>query len=146
MEFETQAQKACYEKVSRWIKDLFGVGAIYRDDIPVIGIIVGSALAQVGISAWGEIDTTITTRAYLVTEVEITPDLASFLLHENERMRFGAFGLDKEDDIFFEHTIMGSNTNREELKSSIMAVILTADSYDDKIVEQWGGQRMLENS
>lgn len=146
MDFETQAQKECYEKVSQWIKDLFGVRAICREDIPVIGIMVGSALAQVGISAWGDEDTTITTRAYLVTEVEITPDLASFLLHENERMRFGAFGLDQEDAIFFEHSILGSRTDQEELKSSVMAVILTADSYDDKIVEQWGGQRMLENS
>lgn len=146
MEFVSQLQKETYEKILPWVKELFGTFAIVREDVPVVGVMVGSALAQVGISPWGDDDTTITTRAYLVTDVEITPDLMSFLLHENDRMRFGGFGLDRDNDIFFEHTIVGSRCDKEELRSSILAVALTSDQYDDKIVERWGGRRMTDKA
>ncbi|HOD05119.1 MAG TPA: YbjN domain-containing protein, partial [Anaerolineaceae bacterium] len=91
-----------------------------------------------------EDDATITTRAYVVTGVELTPDLMHFLLRENDRMRFGAFGVDQDNDIFFEHTIVGSTCDMEELKSSVLAVVYTADQYDDQIIQKWGGQRAVD--
>lgn len=146
MEFKSQAQQACYERIAPWVKEVFGAFASEREDVPVFGVMVGSVLAQVGVSPWGTDDATITTRAYLVTDVELSPDLLMYLLRENDRMRFGAFGVDPDGDIFFEHAIVGSSVDKAELKSSVMAVAITADQYDDKIVERWGGQRMLERS
>ncbi len=144
MEFQSDAQKLCYEKIAPWVKEIFGSFAMPRTDAPIFAVMVGSALAQVMVSPWGKDDATITTRSYVVTGAEITPDLMHFLLRENDIMRFGAFGLDKDDDIFFEHTIAGSTADMEEIKASVMAVIVTADQYDDKIIQQWGGQRALD--
>ncbi|MCS6860786.1 MAG: YbjN domain-containing protein [Abditibacteriales bacterium] len=144
MEFETQAQRACYEKVLPWMKELFGEFAIARDDIPAIGVFVGSAVAQVVVYPWGDDDAVLCTRAYVVTGAELTPDLMYFLLRENADMRFGAFGVDSDDDIFFEHTIVGSTCDKNELKASVMTVVMIADHYDDQIVARWGGQRALE--
>jgi hypothetical protein len=62
------------------------------------------------------------------------------LLMENGTLRFGAFGIDSEKDIFFEHTIVGSTCDKEELRASVMAVVTNSDDYDDKIVAKWGGQ------
>lgn len=53
---------------------------------------------------------------------------------------FGEFGLDPEKDIFFEHTIVGSTCDKEELRASIMASVMNSDDYDDKIEAKWGGQ------
>lgn len=144
MEFLSQAQKECYEKVAGWMKELFGSLSMAREDAPVFGVVIGSALAQVGVSPWGEDNATITTRAYLVTDVELSSDLMLFLLQENERMRFGAFGIDQGNDIFFEHTILGATADITELRSSVLAVVYTADQYDDNIIDRWGGTRMLE--
>lgn len=144
MDFQSQAQKDCYLTIAPWMKELFGSFVAPREDIPFFAVAAGTAMAQVGVYPWGEDDATITTRAYVVTDVELTPDLLKFLLSENDRMRFGAFGIDSEQDIFFEHTILGSTVEKDELKSSVMAVIITADAFDDKIVERWGGQRMGE--
>lgn len=144
MNFQTQAQQACFEKITPWMEELFGALCKTREDIPVFGVLAGSVLAQVGVSAWGENDATVTTRAYLVTDVELTPDLLLFLLQENDRMRFGAFGIDSENDIFFEHTILGSSLDQAELQSSVLAVAATADQYDERIIERWGGTRLLE--
>jgi hypothetical protein len=123
---------------------LFGEFAVARDDVPAIGVVVGSAVAQAIVFPWGEDDATICTRAYVVTGAELTPDLMRYLLRENADMRFGAFGVDDDGDILFEHTIVGSTCDKEELKASVMAVVMTADRYDDQIVARWGGQRALD--
>ncbi len=144
MEFETEAQKACYEKVGPWVRELFGKSASRRDDRPVIRILQGSAYAQVGVFAWGDSDAIITTRAYVVSGAMLTPEMMYYLLRENEGMPFGAFGVDKDGDILFEHSIVGSTCDKKELEASVIAVLRTADEYDDQIVERWGGQRALD--
>ncbi len=144
MEFKTPTQKTTYEKIVPWMKELFGTFAQVRADVPVMGVMVGSALAQVSVFPWGDHDATITVRAYVVTGAELTPDLAHYLLRKNADMRFGAFGVDDDGDILFEHTIVGSTCDKEELRSSVMAVALTADQFDDEIVARWGGQRALD--
>ena len=67
-----------------------------------------------------------------------------FLLRENDRMTFGAFGIDQDGDVFFEHTIVGSTCDKPELKTSVSSVVLIADEYDDLIVEKWGGERAID--
>ncbi len=96
-----------------------------------------------GVFAWGD-ETMITTRAYVVTGAELTPKLARYLLYQNGGMHFGGFGVDDDDDIFFQHSIVGSTCDRKELEASVVAVLRTADEYDDRIVERWGGQRALD--
>lgn len=146
MEFKTSAQQEVYEKILPWVKEIFGEFVHLRDDSPAFSVRVGTAIAQIGVYPWGEDDATITTRSYVITGAEITPDLMDYLLHQNDRMRFGAFGLDDEQDIFFEHTIVGSTCDKEELKASAMAIILTADQYDDTISSRWGGQSAQDRS
>ncbi len=144
MEFQSKPQQECYEKAAVWMKDLFGSLSMAREGAPVFGVVIGSALAQVAVSPWGDDGATITTRAYLVTDVELSADLLLYLLQQNDRMRFGAFGVDQDGDIFFEHTILGASADIGELRSSVLAVVYTADQYDDVIIERWGGTRMLE--
>jgi type III secretion system-like peptide-binding chaperone len=145
MEFKSEAQKACYEKVVPWMKEVFGEFIRVREDMPIIAVFVGSAIAQVAVFAWGDNDATITTRAYVVTGADTSQkDLLEYLLRESADMRFGAFGIDQEGDILFQHAIVGSKADKDELKASVMAVVLTADDYDDKIVSRWGGQRALD--
>lgn len=147
IEFQSDAQKTCYEKVVPWVKEIFGELAVReRDDAPVLAILHGSALINMAVYPWGDDDAVVQTRSYVVTGAEPTQDLMQYLLHENDRMRFGAFGLDKDNDIFFEYAIVGATVDREELKAAAVAVALTADDYDDKIVERFGGQRALDRA
>jgi hypothetical protein len=140
VEFQSDVQKEVYEKIKPWMKEIFGEFASESDTAPTFGIMIGTAYAQTGVYPWGKDDATITTRSYVVTGAELTPDLMLFLLTENDRMRFGAFGVDADKDIFFEHTIVGSTCDKEELKASVKAVIMSADDADDRIVAKWGGQ------
>ncbi len=144
MEFATEAQRQCFEKVQPWVTELFGGSVLRNPEKPLLGVMQGSAFAQVGVFPWADDDAIITTRSYVVTGVELTSDLMRFLLVENGGMHFGAFGVDDDGDIFFEHSIVGSTCDRKELESSVTAVVRTADDYDDQIVARWGGQRALD--
>jgi hypothetical protein len=146
VQFSTEAQKGIYDKVGQYMKELFGEYAQARDDYPGYYLTMGSALVHVFVLAWGNDDAAVNVKSYVVTGAERTPEMLEFLLHENNDMRFGAFGLDKDGDVVFEHTIVGSSCEKSELKASIMAVVSVADNYDDKIVSRWGGQRALDRA
>ncbi|MCT7972278.1 YbjN domain-containing protein [Laspinema olomoucense] len=144
MQFQTSAQEACYHKVALWMQELFGKFPCARQDIPGLGLFMGSALVEVLILPWGEEDAVINTRAYVVTEAELSSDLMRFLLEQNSNMIFGAFGIDAKGDIVFEHSIVGSTCDKKELESSVNAVLEVSDEYDDQLVERWGGKRALD--
>ncbi|MCA9791105.1 MAG: YbjN domain-containing protein [Candidatus Eremiobacteraeota bacterium] len=144
MKFDSPAQEECYKKILPWMQEMFGEFVGKRVEVPEFGVRVGSAFAQTAIYPMGEDDAVISTRAYVVTGAELTADLMHFLLRENDRMTFGAFGVDEDGDIFFEHTIVGSTCDQPELKTSVSSVVLIADEYDDLIAEKWGGQRAID--
>ena len=73
-------------------------------------------------------------------------DLLHYLLRENEQLRFGAFGVDSDNDICYSHTVVGSTIDKEELQACVMAVVAMADKYDDEIVGRWGGQRAIDRA
>jgi hypothetical protein len=144
LQFQTASQEECYNKVKTWIKEIFGDFATPREDSPSFAVYVGSSYSSVSVMPWGEDDAVVTTRSWIVTGVEMTQELLYFLLRENDTMRFGAFGLDSDNDVFFEHTIVGSTADKVELKASVMAVVMTADRYDDQISSRWGGTRAID--
>lgn len=144
MEFKTETQRICYDRIKPWMNDLFGGAVVTFEDEPLFIINFGSAVASTRVVAWSEDEALITTRSYVVTDVEITPDLTYYMLRENNGIYFGRFALDSENDIVFEHSLVGSTCDQVELKHSVMTVIQLADDYDDEIVARWGGKRALD--
>ncbi|MEM9161624.1 MAG: YbjN domain-containing protein [Cyanobacteria bacterium P01_F01_bin.4] len=146
MDFETPAQQACYEKVAGWMNELFSDIPWEKLDAEGFGLFMGSAWVEVWIYPWGDDDAVINVRSNVVSGADLQTDLQTFLLKENDQLRFGAFALSETGDVIFEHTIVGSTCDPEEIKASVMEVLETADEYDDKIVAKWGGTRALDRS
>lgn len=144
MEFETQAQQECYIRVSAWMDELFSDIPWETLDIPGFGLFMGSAWVEVHIHAWDDDASLINVRSTVVRNATLTPDCLRFLLQENDRSIFGAFSVNPNGDILFEHTIVGSTCDPEELEASVIAVLETADEYDDRVVATWGGERALD--
>jgi hypothetical protein len=144
IQFESDPQKACYEKVAQWMQELFGEMAMKRDDAPVFGVVLGSALAQISVHSWGDDDATVLVHAYVVTGAEAKPELMRFLLDRNAYTRFGSLGLDKDGDIVLQHSLIGSTCSKDSLRLAILLLLRTADELDDQIVSRWGGRRALD--
>ena len=144
IQFETQPQKDCYNKIAGWMDELFSDYPWEKLDEVGFGLFMGSAWVEVRVYPWHEDDAVINTRSKVAINPSITPELLKFLLEENSDQLFGAFSLTKTGDILFEHTIVGSTCDPEELEASVLAVLETADEYDDKIITRWGGKRALD--
>ncbi len=144
MNFQTEAQRNCYEQVAGWMRASFGKFPCARQDFPGLGLFMNSALVEVLVYPWEDDDATINVRSYVVTGANLSEDLLRFLLQENTDMRFGAFGVDNDGNILFEYTTLGSACSQKELETAVKAVLSVADDYDDAIVEKWGGQRALD--
>ena len=144
MEFQTQAQQICYEKVEGWMQELFSDTPWEKLDEPGVGLFMGSAWVEVHIYPWDLDDSIINVKSVVVTGAELTQDLLLYLLRENDELQFGAFAVSQKGEILFQHTIVGSTCDPTELEASVREVLELADEYDDRITVRWGGQRALE--
>jgi len=144
MKFKNQFHEEGYNRVAGLLKEIFGEMYTAVDDEPVFLVKYGSAQVIVSLFPWGSDDCVVDARAFLVCETEIVPDLMMFLLRENNSKILGAFGLDSDNNIFFEHSIRAINCSKEDLKATVLTVAYTADEFDDLIVSRWGGKRATD--
>jgi len=141
------AQRACFDKILPWLQELpHGLTLDPDARNPTVYVAYGSACALVEVLPWHDGDTIIHTRSYVVTQVQLVPGLMEYLLRENDRLLFGAFGIDEDGDVFLNHAIVGSECDRAELLTSVNAILTLADDYDDAIVSRWGGRRAVDRA
>ncbi len=144
MKFKTSGQEEIYNRILPWMHELFGESLVVFEDEPLLIVNFGSAVASTRVVPWYKDETLITTRSYVVTDIQITPELSYYLLRENNSIYFGRFAYDAENDIVFEHSLVGTACDRLALNHSVITVVRIADTYDDEIVARWGGQRALD--
>jgi hypothetical protein len=82
-------------------------------------------------------------RVMAVTNVGVdpTPTLGLFLAETNFALALGRFSLDaRQHAVWFEHTLLGEYFTDEELRIVVAVVASTADRFDDRIAELFGGR------
>jgi hypothetical protein len=81
-------------------------------------------------------------RIFAITNVgvAVTPELGLFLARLNFGLMFGRFALDAEHhSIWFDETLLGDQFTDEELRFTIDVVATTADQWDDRLKQMFGG-------
>jgi len=81
-------------------------------------------------------------RVFAITNVGIavTPELGLLLARLNFGLMFGRFALDAEhQSIWFDETLLGDQFTEEELRFTIDVVASTADQWDDRLKQMFGG-------
>jgi len=144
MDFSSPAHKEFYDKVSGWLKELFGEFVTARPDAPAFSINVGSAVVQMGAFEWSQGNVMLSTFAFVVSGAETTLDLTKYLLKENLTLSLGAYCLNDAGDIIFKHNLPAETCDKAQVNRSVRAVIWTADNYDDEITKRFGGQRATD--
>jgi|GEM_PF-514983 len=82
--------------------------------------------------------------ANVVTGAKINSELLRFLMRKNSELHYGAFGLMFDETITFAHSFSTSIMNEKELITTLEAVAIIADYYDDIIVDLAGGKRAMD--
>lgn len=106
----------------------------------------GSAYVYIHVLPWEPGRAVVRLVAQLARGVEMTPDLAIKLLRLNARLRFGAFGFVAQGAcVVFSHSLLGGDRlDMEELIIVLGDLAMVADDFDDRIVEEAGGERMQD--
>lgn len=153
--FSNSVQQLTYSKVADYLSaaNLFKDSLQVAVDQPKFYVTYGSASIDVDVLAW-EVhpwetgDLAIVKACSRVTvESHINAELMQYLLSENSRMRFGSFQLGEANEILFAHSVLGGeNMDLMELQTCILSVVTIADTYDDIIVERFGGQRAADRA
>jgi hypothetical protein len=81
-------------------------------------------------------------RVFAITNVgvAVTPELGLLLARLNFGLMFGRFALDAEhQSIWFDETLLGDQFTEEELRFTIDVVASTADEWDDRLKQMFGG-------
>jgi hypothetical protein len=86
-------------------------------------------------------------RVFAVTNVgvQVTPELGLFLARLNFGLMFGRFALDTDHhSIWFDETLLGEHFGEGELRFMIEMVARTADAWDDRLKQMFGGATYQE--
>ena len=84
----------------------------------------------------------IVIRVFAITNVgvNVTPELGLSLARLNFGLMFGRFALDAENhSIWFDESLLGEKFREEELQFAIRVVAGTADEWDDRLKQMYGG-------
>ena len=153
--FANPIQELTYRKVMEYLStsELFKATVQPVEDRPKFELNYGSTRVSVSVlswevNPWDEPEVAIVRACSCVTVgSRIDAELTEYLLRQNLRMRFGAFQLGEEDQIFFSHNVLGGGSmDLVELQTCILSVVTIADIYDDMITEKFGGQRARDVS
>ncbi len=132
--------------VARIEETLAGSTAFTRVEPRFYLVRQGSAYLYIHVVDWEPDRALVRLVAQLARGVEMTPDLAIKLLRLNARLRFGAFGyVEQGACVVLAHTLLGGETlDADEINTAVRDLSILADEFDDRIVEEAGGQRMQD--
>lgn len=129
-------------KVESYLKEISSDYVSYGNGSFTINF--GSSQVMIIVRPFTENETCVEIMSNVVTGANITPDLMKFLLQKNSEIHFGAFGLLFDDTITFQHSITGTNLDKNEFETSLKAVAIISDHYDDEIIKMAGGKRAID--
>jgi len=133
-------------KVETFLLDS-GTGLFTRQDVNFFTIKHGSTVIHIFIQDYGDTETLVKCRAYVVNGAELTHSLLKkLLLMNSEDLRFGKFGIDKNGYIVLDHVMLGSTLDKEELVCAVKEIGMMADELDDMLVKHYGGKTSIETS
>jgi hypothetical protein len=89
----------------------------------------------------------VVVRIFAITNVgvHVAPELGLFLARLNFGLMFGRFALDGDNrSIWFDETLLGEHVSDEEVRFAIDVVARTADEWDDRLKQMFGGVTFQE--
>ena len=108
MDFESEAQREAHVRLRAPLEALFPEGL--RARIHAIGYVmtVDGTIVTSTLAPWGDHDTIVANRVYLAGAVPMSEELLRELFRWSSDERFGAFGVDNDDNVYVEHQLAGS--------------------------------------
>lgn len=147
MKFIGPHHQEMYEKIHTFLRELLGGRFMKLEDNPVFVIPRGSTYIHLFVTPINEDEDEKIVLQFitpLVKDIELTKEVLHFLLRYNHSNSLGSFGLDKDEWITLNHTLIAETCSQEELGIIVATISSTADDMDDLIIQKWGGSRAIQ--
>lgn len=131
-------------RIETIIEDILGRPA---EQDPDLDYILPIAEVRVMVAPRVTPDGQVIVRVIAITNVgvNVAPELGLFLARLNFGLMFGRFALDTDHRaIWFDETLLGERFREEELRFAVQVVASTADSWDDRLKQMFGGATYQE--
>lgn len=131
-------------RIERLVTEMLGHRPEQDDDLDYV-LPVGEV--HVNVAPRVTPDGQVVIRIVAITNVgfEVTPELGLFLARLNFGLMFGRFALDVANrSIWFDETLLGEDFRDEQLRTAIQVVASTADVWDDRLKQMFGGSTQQE--
>ena len=137
MPFESEGQREAYERLKAPLEA--AVGPV-RERIHAIGYVyeVDGTTTTSTFAPWSD-DTIVANRSYLAGDVPMTEELLRQLASWTEAGRFGYYGVDDANNVYFEHQLVGSTATTDTLGRSIRQTHATAQGRREEFRARFGG-------
>src|ERR1043166_9974106 len=135
--FHTRCQEEVYRQVKSYLDELVDE---HFDDAEHCDFYLkyGSTVLEISIDPYEEDDAVLQILAFVVQDVEPSPELMRELLQINSEVSLGAFSVVGRD-VFYSHSFLSRRLQSEQLIASLEIVATIADEYDEQIVQKYGG-------
>jgi adenylate cyclase len=142
-QFHTECQEEVYRQVKSYLDELVDE---HFDDAEHCDFYLkyGSTVLEISIDAYEEDDAVIEILAFCVQGVEPGFELMQELLRLNAEVSLGAFSM-VESDIYYSHSFLGRRLRPDQLIASLDSVATISDTYDEQIVNRFGGKTALDS-
>lgn len=142
VQFEHEIHETTFRQVEDCLPDFFD-DPYHDEENGHFYVRYGSTVLEIAVEAYGPKEAVVTIMSYCVQDVDLSEELMVTLLELNHAIPFGSFSM-VDRNVFFSHSLFGRDLQPRGLLGAIAAVADLADDYDDRIVEQFGGQTALE--
>lgn len=137
---ETKIVTKTRDKVRKLLQQSFG-GAFQESGGQFVGR-QGSTAVLIQVLPWTAADDAqVQITGWVAQDVTPSVECLSYLLKANHDFVLGAFALEGDSSVIFRHSIVGSKLDKKELETSVKAVTVTSDKYDDIITSRFGGKK-----
>jgi adenylate cyclase len=118
VEFETDAQRSCYETIQGWVQQMFGESAATLPDQAAFSLPLGTAGVVVSVQAMGEDEACVDLWTWPISDGAVGDDGLRRMLEMNAGYRFGALNLQSNGSVVFEYVVHSPrSTSRRSARS-----------------------------
>jgi hypothetical protein len=136
LEFNTDAQRAAYERLKGWVSQMFGESAWTDDQGPSFGCPVGAYNVVVGVEPLGDDRAVLDLWTWPVPEGEvkrIPEDAIRSMLEMNAKYRFGALNIQANGVIVLEYVVAADGLTKDLFEHLLWMVSGSASEIREEL-------------
>ena len=138
MEFAQKAHEELYARVSRCVTDAFGALVEVIPQAPAFRLRLGQTRILISVDATGPDKASVTLYTVVADRLEITHEIALFLLRRNYVTPFGSLCLTDDGAVGFHHILLGESLAGEALSALLRLFGSFAEQITNELTTGFG--------